>query len=317
MKFFALVFAATAYPVASSRLYVTERRASNVSANHTSIATAPQVVDASAHNLSAKSSVAATTSSADTSKPEAVGVHTKEFWTETVQHDKEAGNGYLPGSPLYKRQQDLKEKKASAKDDSGWEDAVDVAHEGGTAGHVKRGVAVFLFQIIIILIIAALYEPYRYRECHESPKTHDREFGFGLFTFDNCSVSIFLCSCCCLPIRWADTVSKKEHPFFLNFWVALLIMAGLTALDFLGYGLPGLLALLVAVFYRQKLRTKYGLEGGAMSLVWDILAWCCCAPCAAAQEAKQVEFVECNGERPKAMQGLSNARMTGSVHHNG
>jgi len=112
----------------------------------------------------------------------------------------------------------------------------------------------------------------------------------------NCfSADFMLCfsSFCCLGVRWSDTLSR-DNIQYAAFWAALLfwticsiveINTSLTSI--------GLVSLVVAVYYRQKIRRSFGLEAGTCgTITLDCLSWMFCAPCAAAQEARQVEYIQ-------------------------
>merc|ERR1712032_109134 len=100
-------------------------------------------------------------------------------------------------------------------------------------------------------------------------------------------------SCCCPGIQWASTVSNPRIGLVGSFWFALMF-ASLNSheLNFLTHGVCSLVWAVVAVYARQRLRGKYGLESGSLiTLGQDIFVWCCCSRCAVAQEARQFEHV--------------------------
>lgn len=102
---------------------------------------------------------------------------------------------------------------------------------------------------------------------------------------------VCLCGLCCPAIRWADTISEEKGGF-LDFNSALLVMMGLGFTLLCPY--TGVFAwigiVVIGVYYRQKIRLRYGLEADTIqSYVEDTLIWCCCAWCAICQEARQVD----------------------------
>lgn len=95
--------------------------------------------------------------------------------------------------------------------------------------------------------------------------------------------SIFCCSCCCMPVRWADTMSMVG---ILPFWHAFALLAILDAFDVsLGqYLWP--ITIFVLVRHRQQFRQLMQLPGTGLQ---DVMLMLCCSPCAVAQEARHVE----------------------------
>jgi len=126
---------------------------------------------------------------------------------------------------------------------------------------------------------------------------------FGLFDEkevfgDECcscgdDIGLCLCSLCCLPIAWADTMSNDRMQLIPNFWIALCV-ACLEIVEFywLTFGLSRILFVGVAVYYRQQLRRAYGLRSSTCpTCCLDCCVWLFFPPCAAVQEARQVRFV--------------------------
>merc|ERR1719353_1345702 len=106
----------------------------------------------------------------------------------------------------------------------------------------------------------------RLEEGYDERKNNGVTFAYGIFSLDHCfghHAHVCLCAFCCSPLRLADTYSKKPMPLVKNFWTALIMVTVLIALDVLSYGVTGCLLLGVAIYFRQKMRQKYGLEHGA------------------------------------------------------
>lgn len=227
-----------------------------------------------------------------------------------VHHSKESGNGYHPGSPLYDKQEERKEKgiesditPALGFDYTDWRE---YEHEwektGGFEGHIVRSVWTCLPVIIMTFLFALVYVKVIGRHEPVVQKTVMQGadgFSYGLCSFDNMVGShagICLCSFCCLPIRWADTMSKEPVPKFMNFWVALSALSVLWFLSEATLGILGFLCLGMLIYFRQKLRREFGIvncfDGAPLTLVQDCLVWFCCGCCAAVQEARQVEFCQ-------------------------
>lgn len=126
---------------------------------------------------------------------------------------------------------------------------------------------------------------------------------FGLFALPGQAMEgdgeICLWSCCCPSIRWSDTVSKAGVPFLGaeagidSFWRAFGTMSVLYFLFFLPVAGVAVWAC-VAVFcthYRMKIREAFKFpeeERSNSTFASDCITYCCCMPCAVAQEARQV-----------------------------
>lgn len=172
----------------------------------------------------------------------------------------------------------------------------------GTKDHMLQGLSFFCSYFICTLLIALIWikctHPGRYEEGENFRDNKPPNFAHGLFAMDHCTGHHgLLCFCAwfCPAIRMADTYAKKPFPLMGgeggNFWVALIIVAGLMGLTRLTFGFSSAVLFFMAIYYRQQLRKQYELHNGGPSTVWDFLAWSCCTPCAIAQEARQVEFV--------------------------
>lgn len=114
----------------------------------------------------------------------------------------------------------------------------------------------------------------------------DGAFKYGLCS---CFDDLKLCalSFCCSPIRWADTIRMMG---FMQFWPALGLYLGLSVLDTVVMGWAGLVLVAVCIYYRQKLRERFGMPHGSCgSIFGDCLTYLCCSCCAIIQEARQVE----------------------------
>jgi len=233
-----------------------------------------------------------------------------------TSHSKKAGDGYKKGSPLYDKQQELGKKGAPAAKEGEKKSAALKApaapalntnpFNGGYFStrndtpeeHVHRGLTTFLSYFIITMLVALIWvkatSPGRTTEGYDERKNNALGFAYGLFSWDHCfghHANVCLCSWCCAPLRLADTYSKQPTPLARNFWTALVVIACLLGLSQLTYGFTAVIFLCAAVYFRQGLRKKYGLESGGSTYVMDCLSWICCPFCTMAQEARQVEFV--------------------------
>jgi len=229
-------------------------------------------------------------------------------------HDKDAGEGYKKGSPLYKKQQDIAKnpKKASLKEPESnkvvhvttppEEKAVSPSYwwniYGGEKGHVYSGLLSFIIYFIDVMFVALIWtkcaRPGRTKEGTRERQNNGITWAYGLFSFDHCfghHANVCFCSWCCAPLRLADTYNKDPMPVMKSFWGALIIITCLLGLGQLSFGLTSLVFLCLATHFRQQLRKKYGLESGGTTCCTDCLSWFFCPFCSMAQEARQVEFV--------------------------
>eukprot|EP00929_Paragymnodinium_shiwhaense_P011500 TRINITY_DN11728_c0_g1_i1.p1 TRINITY_DN11728_c0_g1~~TRINITY_DN11728_c0_g1_i1.p1 ORF type:complete len:280 (+),score=49.67 TRINITY_DN11728_c0_g1_i1:85-924(+) len=217
----------------------------------------------------------------------------------TVRHKKEAGNGYVEGSPLYDHQERRKEG------------ATVVAPEVPQVESPikpKHGLIGTIVYLIFIFIVAYFYRAYGFNLVglgggHAEIVTELAPYQGDSFTHGFCDLCrctrddncIMFWACCCPGIRWSDTVSNIKVRF-LKFWVALALflfisllgsgVAGAWVAGIFGFVLLGL-----GVYYRQQLRGAFGHSKGTLkTITLDILAWACCPCCAIVQEAKEVEY---------------------------
>eukprot|EP00930_Biecheleria_cincta_P073143 TRINITY_DN60461_c0_g1_i1.p1 TRINITY_DN60461_c0_g1~~TRINITY_DN60461_c0_g1_i1.p1 ORF type:complete len:373 (+),score=63.84 TRINITY_DN60461_c0_g1_i1:103-1221(+) len=153
---------------------------------------------------------------------------------------------------------------------------------------------------VIVIFFGAIYAAhftYGYAQLRTEPLVTREGFSFGLCDGYSCDPDSRICcfSHFCLPIRWADTASSPKIGF-ITFWTGLFLYTIAAALNSISYGITGLICLVLAVMNRQQIRARYGMPNGTFStFVADIAVWVCCIPCAAMQEALEVEFVDPRG----------------------
>jgi len=210
---------------------------------------------------------------------------------ETVKHGKEAGGGYMPSSPLYRKQQEIQAQQASA---------LTPMVPADLAKHKTQFMWTFLIQIVLILLVAFVHRRFRQEPDIDKLYMPGGEFYKG-FCDCNCAQDwpICLCALLCPIIRWADTVGA-EHVQLLPFWAAIFawlsieIVIFLLSLYIIGPELASELTIILiflGVYYRQKLRVLYGHNPYTCKTVCiDCLAWLCCPCCAIVQEAREVEY---------------------------
>jgi Cys-rich protein (TIGR01571 family) len=90
-------------------------------------------------------------------------------------------------------------------------------------------------------------------------------------------IKVCLLGCCCPCLRWAHTLERKNlmgsNTYYKGFFLMyiLMLLHPYTA----GFSYFGII--IIGVFYRQKLRTSYGIK---KSFFQDLAVWTCCQPCA-------------------------------------
>jgi Cys-rich protein (TIGR01571 family) len=154
--------------------------------------------------------------------------------------------------------------------------------------------------VLLVCIVALAYQkllgfqepPAEFMFKHGEGTGQQSDFYFKLFQCDECcgrDQRICVCAFCCTGIRWAETLSREKIKFGLGFWSLLLFCSACEGLTFLGLTF---VFVAVAVYFRQKLRAAFGLEVGTFrTYAMDCFVWFCCAPCAAAQEAREVQYL--------------------------
>eukprot|EP00929_Paragymnodinium_shiwhaense_P011502 TRINITY_DN11728_c0_g2_i1.p1 TRINITY_DN11728_c0_g2~~TRINITY_DN11728_c0_g2_i1.p1 ORF type:complete len:309 (+),score=70.08 TRINITY_DN11728_c0_g2_i1:76-1002(+) len=255
----------------------------------------------------------------------------QEEQVPTIRHQKEAGDGYVEGSPLYNRQERLKagpvetvETREISAPEAPAVQAPQITSGDGAGGSMtvpdqvpeikspvspQHGLAGTIVYLIFIFIVAYFYRAYGFN-ClgltggHGEVRTEVAPFQGDGFTHGFCDLCrctrddncIMFWACCCPGIRWSDTVSNIKVRF-LKFWVALAVflfvslLAGGVAGPWVA-GIFGFVVLGLGVYYRQQLRGALGHSKGTLkTITLDILAWSCCPCCAIVQEAKEVEYV--------------------------
>lgn len=252
----------------------------------------------------------------------------------TVKHDKDAGEGYQSGSPLYDKQEQMRkdgtlespppppgspeEKKGCTLKNKTWYGCFwqqslrpflerlsdkDKAQENWW-DNMLHALVSGLIHVVLVLIIAFLYKKFR----TGPPKVLQDKFEprpswqYGPFECRDCSGEDWkLCfmSCCCQLIRWADTISNekvKKRGLGLGYWPALGIALVLEFLSYFTGGCSMCVLCGIAVYYRGVIRKTFGHTsgGGAGGVLVDCCCWCWCWCCMTCQEAREVEQVRHN-----------------------
>merc|ERR1719401_1955914 len=112
-------------------------------------------------------------------------------------------------------------------------------------------------------------------------------------------------SCWCGGVRWADTMNALG---LFSFWLAILTYLVICFLETCTGGVTvWVLVALFFTYFRQELRKKMNMRNDGETIFYDFLLWCCCIPCAIAQEARQIkeapasEVPALDGQVPKQL----------------
>eukprot|EP00933_Yihiella_yeosuensis_P045921 TRINITY_DN4134_c0_g1_i2.p1 TRINITY_DN4134_c0_g1~~TRINITY_DN4134_c0_g1_i2.p1 ORF type:complete len:324 (+),score=43.37 TRINITY_DN4134_c0_g1_i2:74-973(+) len=143
---------------------------------------------------------------------------------------------------------------------------------------------------------ALLYSRYRrWPEVETTPQGSQRpdftNWSSGVFELEDDSTSC--CSFCCTGLRWADTMEKLGFCYFWPSVIVFYMLLILSRTDMLpAFSLTFYFALaLVLIFYRQRLRSTFGMKyGEPQTLCTDCLLVSGCPCCVVAQEARHVEL---------------------------
>lgn len=256
--------------------------------------------------------------------------------TQVIHHQKQPGNGYLPGSPKYELQEQIKKGTANvkktepqpAKDQvyrcvdevvakekqtltpdptkisAGVDECIEKygAHLSAMEAwairhnamndtvqmHFWSALIAEVLGFLLVLIVAFMYQ--RNKKDPDVTRggmgiSFNGDFHYGMFScLEEPGMSCF--TFCCCAIRWADTMRMAN---FMQFWIGVIVMTLLMMINGFTGGIAALLAWGLAVFYRQKLRSEFGLENNGGKMCLDCCCYCWCACCMAVQEARQLE----------------------------
>lgn len=253
-----------------------------------------------------------------------------------TEHKKEAGSGYKKGSPLHEKQEARKvngklppppkapHDETVALDPQGTDVIAkeQAAEKQITQRHFQGIILLFYFFqfcsiVLYILLVGLIYDKCLKWRKQEGEGVGERDNDAKGFAYSICSTEhicdsrardgpptnhhlwICLCAFCFSPVRLADTWSKNPRPLFtFGFWGALFTIACLMGLNAPTHHISVLILLILAVWYRQKLRGQYEIPAGGCSICEDLWCWICCTSCVICQEARQVEFVRKTGAYP-------------------
>lgn len=249
---------------------------------------------------------------------------------DTVEHQKRPGGVYAEGSPLYRKQRAMHSEAEAADGPAAPVEELavpaeeapplapadhmpDALRQAGDAWGAPQAwqeprrvfaalplwqealawVSVHLVFVVLVCIAAWLYRSYGKPQYQRNamPSQGDA-FAYPLFAVTGIGMDwpICLMAFCCPAIRWADTMSMAP---LLPFWAALGLMLLLACLQPATGGLISILTVLVAVYFRQRLRRIYNHGPFTpKNMALDCLTWTFCCCCAIVQEAREVEHVQ-------------------------
>jgi len=117
-------------------------------------------------------------------------------------------------------------------------------------------------------------------------------FSFSLFSCFS-DMKICLAGCLCGGCRWAQTLERNHQ---LKYWQGIAIVVACEVLASYTFNISGFVFILVAVYYRQKLREYYSMEWKTpKTVILDCLSWACCSCCSIIQEAREEVARPTNG----------------------
>jgi len=145
-------------------------------------------------------------------------------------------------------------------------------------------VSIFIFVLAAVIYKKNMAIPERDMDSFLASNSFKGEdFKHGVFScLDEPKLS--LCACCCGCLPWADSMDVLG---FLGFWIAVLILIGVSLLDTLTGGISWLFAAAMFTYFRQQIRKKFEMKNETIDVAKDYLLWLCCPCCSAVQEARQ------------------------------
>lgn len=223
---------------------------------------------------------------------------------KTVTHKKEANAGYSKGSPLYDKQEGIKNGTKQAIDEP--TEATLIAPSTFWGHKLDLYTSLMSVSVYAVFVLAIAYilksraeDPLRARAKGEAPKKHPAfikcGFAYSFFDFGNMGVDWHICltAWCCPIIQWARTASSSVTPF-MSYWKAVALLLTMTVLAPFTYGISGLIMLAIILKRRRELRKEYSHKHEEKrSMVEDIALVFCCPSflcCQLVQEAREVEF---------------------------
>lgn len=238
----------------------------------------------------------------------------------TVKHQKDAGDGYTSGSPLYAKQEQMKRNPRRHQANAGenqtkaeetwcseslkrWlpksfctEDTEDKTYYNLVYKHLLEHIIGAVVHIVVLLLCAYCYRTmksagYMQYKTQFEPQTG---WAYSCCSCDDCREDWPICcvAFCCPVLRWADTFSNSKVQL-MQFWPAVVILVILNSLATLTAGVSLMMLACFLIFSRQRIRKIFGHNDGTChSWCEDILAYCCCCwCCATVQEAREVDKV--------------------------
>jgi len=154
---------------------------------------------------------------------------------------------------------------------------------------VTSTISSWVVSVLIFLLAALIYKknmaiPERDMESFlASNNFKGEDFKHGVFScLDEPKLSLCACFCGCVP--WADSMDVLG---FLGFWIAVLILIGVSLLDTLTGGISWFFAAAMFTYFRQQIRKKFEMKNETADVAKDYLLWLCCPCCSTVQEARQ------------------------------
>lgn len=147
-------------------------------------------------------------------------------------------------------------------------------------------VAVYFWWFVFILILGFLYQQ---KVLRQEPLKLEQFEGED-FKHGPCDCfeepKICLMSFCCGFLRWSDNMYSLG---IMSFWAAILFVFFMDVIEILTSPVGWLITAFTFFMFRQHIRKQLDMRNSNEDKAKDLFLWCFCAPCALAQEARQIE----------------------------
>lgn len=186
------------------------------------------------------------------------------------------------------------------------EAVLDSFYEAWGDSLIGTGVYIAFIMIGAVVFRQFYNHPYKskpFEDLMMNYTVRQNQFAYHLFDGFHCTPDWRICcfGCFFTPVRWAQTISNPRLAL-LGFWPAVTIVTLLHSFSGISMYVSGFAFTIMAIVTRQRIRRLWNLPHGTCGDVTeDCFTWCCCGPCAAMQEAMQVEFVEQPVGKPDQM----------------
>jgi len=156
---------------------------------------------------------------------------------------------------------------------------------------IGQMIANMVLTMILFLLVAYLYtkhKPEFVTVGDEKKDSLDGDFKHGLCNwFETPGLALF--TCCCGGVRWADNLRMMGLLAFVYGVVVFVILRVSYGSPHWASSLPYLAFVIVATYYRQKIREAFNMPTDGQTTALDCLKYCFCGCCAIVQDTRQIE----------------------------